>query len=288
VPTWKQILLALYYQGSYPYRCRKNSSACLAGRAPVAVLIFHRIADDQANLWTTSTGTFFEAIRWLKPRFDLISLSEAQRRIRAGTNDRPSVSITFDDGYAVNCEHALPLLVRERIPCTYFVCTDPVLRGDCFKHDLLQGNHFAPNTTDQLKTLVQGGIEIGAHTRAHANLGTVHNRVRLVDELVTARDELETALGSSIRYFAFPFGRHENLSVEAFHVAQEAGYEGVCSAYGGYNMPGDDPFHLQRRGVDGPLLRLKNWATVDPRNRRVPRFVYQPGRGESQRLAVGV
>ena len=74
-----------------------------AGQAPISVLIFHRIADDRANYWTTPTQTFVQAIRWLKPRFDLISLAEAQRRIRAGANHRAAVSITFDDGYAENC-----------------------------------------------------------------------------------------------------------------------------------------------------------------------------------------
>ena len=43
------------------------------------------------------------------------------------------------------------------------------------------------------------------------------------------------------------------------------GYAGVCSAYGGFNFPGDDPFHLQRIHADDDLIRLKNWVTVDPR-----------------------
>ena len=74
--------------------------------------------------------------------------------------------------------------------------------------------------------------------------------------------------------FAFPFGQYVNLSSEAFRLAWEAGYEGVCSAYGGYNFPGDDPFHLQRIHVDDDMIRLKNRATVDPRKIGTPRFVY--------------
>ena len=65
-----------------------------------------------------------------------------------------------------------------------------------------------------------------------------------------ANGNSKTSLGSDVRYFAFPYGQHENLSAAAFRVAFEAGYEGVCSAYGGYNFPGDDPFHsaaLSRR-----------------------------------------
>ena len=68
-----------------------------------------------------------------------------------------------------------------------------------------------------------------------------------------------------MRYFAFPYGQHENLSADAFRVAVDAGYDGVCSAYGGYNFPGDDPFHIRRIHADPELIRLKNWLTVDPR-----------------------
>jgi hypothetical protein len=47
-----------------------------------------------------------------------------------------------------------------------------------------------------------------------------------------------------------------------------------CSAYGRFNLPGDDPFHLQRIAVDDDLLRLKNRVTGDPRKRHTPRFQY--------------
>ncbi|HUS40387.1 MAG TPA: polysaccharide deacetylase family protein, partial [Pirellulales bacterium] len=56
----------------------------------------------------------------------------------------------------------------------------------------------------------------------------------------------------------------------------EAGYQGVVSAYGGYNFAGDDPFHLQRMGVDGPMIRLKNLTTLDPfKQWNIPRYDYQ-------------
>jgi peptidoglycan/xylan/chitin deacetylase (PgdA/CDA1 family) len=93
----------------------------------------------------------------------------------------------------------------------------------------------------------------------------------LYDEVVTAGDELREAVGSPVRYFAFPYGLHKNLNADAFHMAREAGYLGVCSAYGAYNLPGDDAFHLRRIHGDPQTVRLKNWVTVDPRKRNDPR-----------------
>jgi peptidoglycan/xylan/chitin deacetylase (PgdA/CDA1 family) len=289
MPYWKQLLLTSYYHGTIPLRRHRQYRATQSGRAPVAILIFHRIADDDANEWTTPTATFCRAIDWLQRHFDLISLDEAQGRIKTETSDRPGVAITFDDGYAVNCRVALPLLVERQIPCTYFVTTQPVLDQVGFEHDVRMGNNFAPNTVEQLKALADSGVEIGAHTRTHADLGQVSEADRLFDEMITSTRDLEAAIGRDARYFAFPFGRHENLSAAAFHLARDAGFAGVCSAYGGYNYPGDDPFHLQRCGVDGTMARLRNWVTIDPlRNRMIRRFQYQSSDAQRAPTMTGV
>jgi peptidoglycan/xylan/chitin deacetylase (PgdA/CDA1 family) len=166
-------------------------------------------------------------------------------------------------------------LIAERVPCTYFVTVKNVLDGIPFPHDVARGRRLAPNTLDELKSLAQAGIEIGCHTRTHADLGQVHDRGRLMDEVVTAGEELQAALGRPVRYFAFPYGQHANLNVDAFHLAYEAGYEAVCSAYGGLNFPGDDAFHLQRVPADLSMIRMKNWLSVDPRKRGLPRFEYE-------------
>jgi peptidoglycan/xylan/chitin deacetylase (PgdA/CDA1 family) len=246
-----------------------------AGCAPISVLTFHRIADDAANHWTTRTGDFIKIVGWLKPRFDLISLEELQRRVREG-NRRPSVCITFDDGYADNCKVALPLLIDEGIPCTYFVVAAGALKGKPFDHDVQMGNgHLPPNSIGQLRELSRRGIEIGAHTRTHPNLGLIEDRERLIDEVVTARNDLEAALGERVRYFAFPFGAFEDMSAEAFDLARAAGYEGICSSYGGWNAPGDDPFHIRRHCVDGVPCRSKDRTIIDPlRDSRRHRLAY--------------
>ena len=122
--------------------------------------------------------------------------------------------------------------------------------------------------------MADAGIEIGAHTYSHADLGKLADPVLLHKELVVARQELRAATGRPIRYFAFPFGLHANLSCRAFALAAQCGYEAVCSAYGGYNYPGDDPFHVHRIPAVCEMLRLKNWLTADPRKIHTRRFEY--------------
>ncbi|REJ70446.1 MAG: polysaccharide deacetylase family protein [Planctomycetota bacterium] len=265
MPNWKRWILSLYYHGTLPLRMVRRAQAVAAGRAPILIFTWHRIADDAANAWTTSNDTFARAIGWLERRFDLVSLAEAQERIRGESLKRPAACVTFDDGYAENCQQALPLLIRRRIPVTYFVTAGSVLTGEAFAHDRQLGQSFAPNTLKQLRELAAFGVEIGAHTRSHPNLGQVRDEATLYDEVVTARDDLSAALEQPIRYFAFPFGQHEHLNRRAFEMARDAGYEGAVSAYGGYHYPGEsDAFHLQRMCADGPLVKLKNWASFDP------------------------
>ena len=144
----------------------------------------------------------------------------------------------------------MPLLLKHEIPFTYFVSTNHVLGGQPFPHDVEAGQPLAPNTPDQLRAMASVGVEIGAHTRTHVDLGGSVTPAQLNDEIVGCKHELEDMLGREVRYFAFPYGLHENLSTEAFRVARGAGYRGVCSAYGGYNFPGDDPFHLRRIHAD--------------------------------------
>lgn len=261
----KKLLLAGYYYGTLPWRCWAMARRCARGTAPVMVLFYHRVADSEPNDWTISTRQFARHIRWLARQFEPVSLAEAQRRIASGCNRRPTFSITLDDGYADNCRTALPLLIRAGIPVTYFVSVANVLHGIPFPHDVEAGRPLPPNTLDELRALSQQGVEIGAHTRTHADLGKVKDPQQLTDELITARGDLQDALGVPVRYFAFPYGQRANISRAAFRLARQAGYQGVCSAYGGYNFPGSDSFHLRRIHGDACLVRLKNWLTVDPR-----------------------
>jgi peptidoglycan/xylan/chitin deacetylase (PgdA/CDA1 family) len=263
--TWKRYLLSAYYWSSLPMRQRLSASAAARGAAPIRILFYHRVADDHPNDWTISTRAFARQIRWLRRRYDLVALDEAQRRIASGHNDRPTASITFDDGYADNLNFALPFLAKYEIPYTYFVATDYVLTGDPFPHDVEAGQPLIPNSPGQLRRLAASGAEIAAHTRSHVNLGDELSTDELVSQIQGCKFELEDMIGRRVRYFAFPYGQLENLSAEAFRIAAAAGYGGVCSAYGGYNFPGDDPFHLRRFHADREFVRFKNWMTVDPR-----------------------
>ncbi|HJQ80512.1 MAG TPA: polysaccharide deacetylase family protein [Lacipirellulaceae bacterium] len=259
-----------------PARRRAGRQRARQQTEPLRILFYHRVADDHPNAWTMTTRRFAAQVDWLRARFDIVSLAEAQPRIASGINATPTACITFDDGYADNMRFAVPLLLRHEIPFTYFVSTNHVLGGDPFPHDVAAGCPLAPNTRADIQDLAAAGVDIGGHTRGHVDLGGNLSVHQLKDEIVGCKHQLEEVINRNVRFFAFPYGQHANLSVAAFDVAREAGYDGVCSAYGGYNFPGDEPFHLRRIHADPESFRFKNWMTVDPRKVRL-QHDFDPG-----------
>lgn len=273
MPWWKVLLLQLYLRGTGPGRRRFLRELCEAGRAPVLVVAHHRIADSRPNAWTCPNGVFLDQVRWARDRFDLVTLEEAQRRLREGAS-RPALALTFDDGYAENLDRAFPFLLDQGIPFTCFITLHHVMTGQPYDHDTARGDRFRTLTIDEVRDLARRGVEIGAHTRTHADLAKVTDPAVLHDEVTVAGRDLAAAAGCRVRYFAFAYGWHSSMTPAAFHAAREAGYDAVCSCYGGYNLPGEDPFHLQRFGGPDLLVRFQNWATLDPRKQLIQRFRY--------------
>lgn len=228
-------------------------------------LFMHRIADDDPNDWTMPIAVFDRLVGWLQQHVDLVSVEEAQRRIREGNSSRLAVHLSFDDGYADNCLHAVPSLLSKKIPFTYYVTTQNVRNGKPFPHDLKRGRPLAPNSIEEICAMADAGVEIGVHTRTHPDLGTFRRRSEIELEVRGAREDLAQWIGKQPRYFAFPFGLHHNLNSRVIQYLCDEAFSGFCSAYGGYNVPKDNAFHLRRFHADALLSRVRNWLTLDPR-----------------------
>ncbi|MCC9600509.1 polysaccharide deacetylase family protein [Stieleria sp. JC731] len=261
----RQFGLHAYYAGTSWLRKHYRGKLEQEGRAPMCVLFYHRVADQHPNPWTISRAEFERQMRWVSENLEVVSLQEVQRKIGLAENHRTTATVTFDDGYAENVEFAIPLLLEMGIPTTYFVTLDFVTQNTPFPHDVQRGVPLPINTVEQIRWMAEQGVEIGAHTRSHCDVGSITDPEELADEILTATEELARMIDRPIRYFAFPYGKPENMTRAAVELLRQAGMEGVCSAYGAYNFCGNDPFHIQRIHGDPDFIRFKNWMTVDPR-----------------------
>ncbi len=261
----KYSALWLYQLATARRRSRMAGSLRDSGNYPVAILFYHRIADSHLNDWSMQVRNFIVQLDWLQKHFDIVTLEEAQRRIVSQYNDRPTVAITFDDGYAENVKNAIPELLRRNLPATYFVSTNFMRTGEPFPHDLARGVPLEPNSIDDLRDFAAAGIELGAHTKSHANLGAIDDEETLRDEIIGSAQQLEQWCRVPIRYFSFPYGLPQNTSQKAVDIIREAGFAGFCTAYNAWNWPGSEGFHLRRCHADPGLQSLKNRLTLDPR-----------------------
>jgi len=218
------------------------------GRYPVLILA-HHLVSDRPHRMGTPTENFWRQVRFLQRHYRIVSLSEADRLLRSGRVSTPTVVLTFDDGYADNFISLRAVAEETGITVAMFVATQPIEVHREFAHDLAAATRgFFPLTWDQVRNWDGRSVEFGSHTRTHANCGT-GDRNLLETEIIGSRGDLEMRCGRSASFFAFPFGKPENMSAPAMDMAAST-YSIFLSAFGGENLPckGGGRQHLVRKG----------------------------------------
>ncbi|MBE0497421.1 MAG: polysaccharide deacetylase family protein [Campylobacterales bacterium] len=131
--------------------------------------------------------------------------------------EKPSVCLTFDDGYSDFYFLIFPLLQRYNlkallaVPSAYLLETcdaQPQTRMG-FKHDDLFANWQKGTfcTVEELKIMLRSGlVRIASHGHTHTNL--LETDVDLGQELLASKEILEARLETSVESFVFPFGKH--------------------------------------------------------------------------------
>ncbi len=102
---------------------------------------------------------------------------------------------------------------------------------------------------DEAREMSRGGMAIGSHTQSHAVLAQM-SPPRQFEELSGSRAILKEQLGAEVDVLAYPVGHRDSFSEETERLAQEAGYRGAFSHYGGINLRGTtSAFDIKRTKV---------------------------------------
>ncbi len=93
--------------------------------ARLSILIFHRVLSQVDPLFPGEQDArrFSEVLSWVARWFQVMPLDEAISRLRISTLPARAAAITFDDGYADNVTHALPVLKHHGMAATFFIAT---------------------------------------------------------------------------------------------------------------------------------------------------------------------
>jgi len=205
------------------------------------ILAYHSISESSLDDLTISPAVFEDQMDWLQDNgFQIISLEEALLKLDKREGLRNYLVLTFDDGYTDFFEHAVPVLETHEFKATVFVVTGKVGRESDWNYS--SQPHLTLSLSD-LQDLRRMGYSIGSHSMSHALL----SRLAMSDletELRASRAFLESELGMSRFFFAYPYGTFGDRERQA---VVRAGYECACGLGGfwgnGYET---DRFGLHR------------------------------------------
>lgn len=144
----------------------RSARARLDGRR-AAVLMYHRVMpteraerDAVEEAMYVTPETFARHCTWLAETFEVLPLSEIERRLAAGQRlPERACAITFDDGWLDNLEFAVPELERRGLPATIFAVADRVGTAAAFWPDEVCRRMAPLDASDAAEVLGAFGLE---------------------------------------------------------------------------------------------------------------------------------
>ncbi|MFK7923525.1 MAG: polysaccharide deacetylase family protein [Bacteroidia bacterium] len=124
MPSLKQTLvrnvaLPIAYQLGLDRWLRKR------GGNPYLILCYHGVDHKSSMPYTgrhISGAVFEKHLQYFRKHFEVVSLQEIFRMHATGVvPTKPTIAITFDDGYENNYSVALPLLEKYQMPASYYI-----------------------------------------------------------------------------------------------------------------------------------------------------------------------
>jgi peptidoglycan/xylan/chitin deacetylase (PgdA/CDA1 family) len=245
------------------------------------ILMYHQVdvpISAQELRFCTPPAEFAGQMNWLiDAGYRAVGLDDILAHVEGQVQlPEKSVHVTFDDGFVGVLEHALPTLMKLRIPSTLFAL--PQRTGAV--NDWMHQRGFprrALLSQPQLRVLADEGMTIGSHTCTHARLPDLRPDAA-EGEIALSKRELEEMLGREVSHFAYPYGL---FNEDVRKMVEQAGYRSACSTRSGFNRPGEDPFLLRRIDIAGTdklwQFRQKLHYGVNGASRLQP-LIYYAGR----------
>jgi peptidoglycan/xylan/chitin deacetylase (PgdA/CDA1 family) len=148
---------------------------------------------------------------------------------RGAALPRRPVIVSVDDGYVDDVTQILPVLRRNRMVATFYVIT-----GRVHEPGFL--------TVRQIRELEAAGMDVGAHTRTHANLPSLPASA-LESEVAGSGRDLRHILGHPVYWFAYPYGAFDARVVDS---VRRAGFLLAVTTRGGTSASTGAPLAIPR------------------------------------------
>jgi peptidoglycan/xylan/chitin deacetylase (PgdA/CDA1 family) len=152
-------------------------------KAKLLVLMYHRILPEPDHILCDDVDV--ESFNWqmsiLKNYYNVLPLQEAVQSLLAGKLIKPSVCVTFDDGYMDNYELALPVLKDKGLPATFFIATQFINTGRMWNDTVIETIRRIPNGELDLRSIGQDVY----------NISTLSDRLEAIKKILLNLKYLE-------------------------------------------------------------------------------------------------
>jgi peptidoglycan/xylan/chitin deacetylase (PgdA/CDA1 family) len=252
-------------------------------RRRLRILCYHgfSVGDEYRHLplMFMRAETFERRLRILKRRStDVISLSEAITRLRAGGIDHCETVITLDDGWASNLTIGLPLLRKYGYPACIYATTEHLTAGvQAFNlglYCMLTSTHRDKLTLSGINAELDGVYEIGQDKWSLvARLVSAAERTLPIAERQHLLRRVAGALNLDFSQ-VFKDGRLSFLSSSQLREVASAGIDIQLHTHT-HRLPGDD-YEAMRTEISQNQQALRDLTGIEARHFCYPSGDYQP------------
>ena len=171
--------------------------------ADLSILIYHRVLAQPDPLFPGEVDRvlFERQLRLLRRFYTPLPLPQALQRLQDGSLPPRAACITFDDGYADNAEHALPLLQRHGLHATFFIATGYLNGGQMWNDRVIEAVRHATAATLDLGDLGLGPLPLANMAQRRAAIGHVLGKLKYLpfEQRQRLAAEVQRCAGGAMR-----------------------------------------------------------------------------------------
>lgn len=214
----------------------KNYSFVSGGNLQITAncFLYHRFDETKYPSTSISSSLFENHLKYLLDNdIPVITLGKLFSDNPGDYQADRFVVLTIDDAFNSFYRYGFPILKKYGLKATLFVNTETIGSGDYLDWD-------------ELKELLDYGIELGNHTHTHEYFLNLPEKERgdiFRNDVKMAQDLFKNRFNYNCTVFAYPFGEYDSAMKE---VIRELGFQGAAAQNSGVISEFSDPFALPR------------------------------------------
>ena len=209
--------------------------------------MYHKVLPEKKisgkDLLTVSAEDLEKQFKYIKNNYNTLFFND----LKANSQLKHKLILTFDDGYLNNLQYLVPLLEKYCLKATIFIPTKLIQESETDENRQLM-------TFDEIRSLNPGIVEIALHSHSHKNFSEISLQEAADDIHENIRTLEEKAIPFT-KVLAYPYGKFPKKGAqkkEFFSILEKAGI--ISAVRIGNNIdyyPWKNKFEIKRIDIKG-------------------------------------